>query len=68
MFAVINCVEHGPINGNSSGPIPVEAFVKSFLTEPVAVGPNFDTYLEVIDTLRPGADDGILHDQVQLYR
>ena len=68
IFAVINCIEHGPISGNSAGPIPVEAFVKSFLTEPVASGPNFDTYLEVIDITRPGADDGILHDTVQLYR
>lgn len=68
VFAVINCVEHGPISGNSAGPIPVEAFVKAFLTEPVASGPNFDTFLEVIDITKPGADDGILHDMVQLYR
>jgi hypothetical protein len=68
VFAVINCVEHGPISGNSAGPIPVEAFVKAFMTEPTGNPPNVDTYLEIVDVLRPGADDGILHDIVQLYR
>jgi hypothetical protein len=68
VFAVINCIEHGPISGNSAGPIPVEAFVKAFMTEPTGDPPNVDTYLEIVDVLRPGADDGILHDIVQLYR
>lgn len=67
-FAVINCIEHGPISGNSAGPIPVEAFVKAFISEPTGAPPNIDTYLEIVDVLRPGADDGILHDIVQLYR
>jgi hypothetical protein len=68
VFAVINCLEHGPISGNSAGPVPVEAFVKAFMTEPTGDPPNVDTYLEIVDVLRPGADDGILHDIVQLYR
>ena len=67
-FAVINCVEHGPISGNSAGPIPVEAFVKAFMTEPTGDPPNIDTYLEVVDVVKPGGDDGVLHDIVQLYR
>jgi Flp pilus assembly protein TadG len=68
VFAVINCIEHGPISGNSAGPIPVEAFVKAFMTEPTGVPPDVNTYLEIVDIARPGADDGILHDLVQLYR
>lgn len=67
-FAVINCLEHGPISGNSAGPIPVEAFVKAFMTEPTGSPPDIDTYLEVVDVVRPGADDGVLHDIVQIYR
>ena len=67
-FAVINCVEHGPISGNSAGPLPVEAFVKSFITEPAGDPPDVDVFLEVVDVVRPGEDDGILHDIVQLYR
>lgn len=68
VFAVINCREHGPLTGNSPGPIPVEAFVKAFITEPVGAPPAMDTYLEIVDVVKPGADDGILHDIVQLYR
>jgi hypothetical protein len=68
VFAVINCLEHGPLSGNSAGPVPVEAFVKAFMTEPTGAPPNVDTYLEIVDVLKPGADDGILHDIVQLYR
>ena len=68
VFAVINCLEHGPLSGNSAGPVPVEAFVKAFMTEPTGDPPNVNTYLEIVDVLKPGADDGILHDIVQLYR
>ena len=68
VFAVINCLEYGPLQGNSAGPVPVEAFVKAFITEPTGAAPNFNTYLEIFDVVKPGADDGILHDIVQLYR
>jgi hypothetical protein len=67
-FAVINCLERGPISGNSAGPIPVEAFVKAFMTEPTGQPPEVNLYLEVIDIVQPGADDAVLHDIVQLYR
>jgi Flp pilus assembly protein TadG len=72
VFAVINCAEQAaagnPIRGNSAGPVPVEAFVKAFMTEPTGEPPYFNTYLEIVDVVKPGADDGILHDIVQLYR
>jgi Putative Flp pilus-assembly TadE/G-like len=67
-FAVINCIELGPLRGNSNGDLPVEAFVESFLTETVADpsdGPEI--LLEVKDIVRPGVG-GVLHDIVQLYR
>ena len=66
VFAVINCT-YNSVGGNSDN-VPVKAFVKAFLTEPTGESPGFDTYLEVIDVVKPGADDGILHDIVQLYR
>lgn len=66
-FAVINCKQYD-VKGNSAGDIPVEAFVKAFITEPVGEAPDFDTFLEVIDVVQPGGRDGVLHDQVQLYR
>jgi Flp pilus assembly protein TadG len=68
-FAVINCVELGPLTGNSAGDLPVEAFVRGFLTEPVSDpsgGPEI--LLEIVDIARPGGQDGVLHDIVQLYR
>ena len=72
VLAVINCREQealgNPIQGNSANNIPVKAFVKAFMTEPTGAAPTFDTYLEIVDVVKPGADDGILHDIVQLYR
>jgi hypothetical protein len=68
-FAVINCIEQGLGGGNSNGNIPVEAFVEGFLTEPVddpSDGPEI--LLEIKDIVRPGGEDGVLHDIVQLYR
>jgi Flp pilus assembly protein TadG len=68
-FAVINCIEQGLGGGNSNAAIPVEAFVEGFLTEPVADpsdGPEI--LIEVKDIVRPGGEDGVLHDIVQLYR
>jgi hypothetical protein len=66
IFAVINC-DYNSVGGNSTN-VPVKAFVKAFMTEPTGDAPDFDTYLEVVDVVKPGADDGILHDIVQLYR
>jgi hypothetical protein len=81
--AVLQC----PIaNGNSGGPnpdgsYPVLAFVKMFITRPMAANSNScspsddtcesdagDLYVEMIGAVKPGADDAVLHDMVQLYR
>jgi Flp pilus assembly protein TadG len=67
-FAVINCIELGPISGNSAGPLPVEAFVKAFITEPTTDVPDYGIFLEIIDITRPGDKDAVVHDIVQLYR
>lgn len=67
-FAVVNCIELGPISGNSAGPLPVEAFVKAFITEPTTDVPDYGIFLEVIDITRPGDKDAVVHDIVQLYR
>lgn len=66
IFAVINC-NFNSVGGNTDN-VPVKAFVKAFMTEPTGDAPDFDTYLEVVDVVKPGADDGILHDIVQIYR
>lgn len=68
---MINCREQG-INGNEQD-VPTVAFMKTFLTEPVGSesssgATDSDVYLEVVDIVRPGSDDAILHDLVQLYR
>lgn len=70
-LAVINCREQG-INGNEDN-VPTVAFMKTFLTEPVGSesspgATDSDVYMEVVDVVRPGADNGVLHDLVQLYR
>ncbi len=81
--AVLNCVEFN-IKGGSGGPFPVEAFAKMFLVRPAADSSEADPnctpgggqgnckeaqiYMEMIDILKPGIDDEILHDIIQLYR
>lgn len=64
-LAVINCIEQGPLTGGSNPDVEVEKFAKMFITEPVT---DDNIWLEFIDVVVPGADDGVLHDQVQLYR
>ena len=70
IVAVINCVEHGPIQGNSGGPYEVEKYAKFFLLEPVdSFGQvNKDIWGEFVGFIEPGADDGVLRDVVQIYR
>ncbi len=70
-FAVMNCLEHN-VAGNETG-VPAEAFVRAFLTEPVGdeTSPgngNFDVYLEIVDVLEPGANNGPLHEYVEVFR
>jgi len=63
-FAILNCLQHS-LNGNQSN-VPVAAFGKGFLPEKVQSDDDF--VFEIIDVVRPGADDGVLHEIVQLYR
>ena len=63
---LINCAQQA-LNGNRDG-VPVAAFAKVFLPEPVAPSPGDEFIVEFIDVVRPGSDDGVLHELVQLYR
>lgn len=65
--AVINCLEHGPLNGNSED-VPVLAFAKMFLTHPAEGGSDQTLFAEVIGVLEVENDGLVLHDIVQLYR
>ena len=67
--AGIDCAAN-PIRGNTTG-IPVQEFVRLFMTEPVAQsGNNFDMYVEIVGSAEGGSagTGGIFHDVVQLYR
>ena len=68
VLAVINCVEHAPLNGNEDD-VPVIGFVKMFLTEPAQGKGNdqADIYGEIAGVIRPGESDAA-RDIVQLYR
>ena len=70
IIAVINCIQHGPITGNSGGPYPVEKYAKFFVTEPIEIHStnNKDIYGEFVGFVAPGTDDAALRDIVQLYR
>jgi Flp pilus assembly protein TadG len=71
--AVLNCEELG-LAGHETG-LPVVAFIKMFMTQPMTKLPGTgqidedDTlYVEMIDVVKPGTDDAVVHDIVQLYR
>ncbi|MBP2293767.1 pilus assembly protein TadG-related protein [Azospirillum rugosum] len=66
-FAIVNCSQHA-LNGNRDD-VPVAAFGKAFLPEPVVnKGGDDEVVVEFIDVVKVGADDGVLHEIVQLYR
>lgn len=69
--AIINC-NGVNINGNSSQPLPVLAFGKFFLTEPVPNPPLAEAgtvFSEFVEAIGPGnVDKTVARDQVQLYR
>jgi len=70
--AVLNCqqldAEYG-LSGGSSPPLPVEAFAKFFLTEPVGSGSDQDIFAELVGIIEPGnSSAGLVRDIVQLYR
>ena len=70
--AIINCqaaAEAGQLNGSSGGVIPVEAYAKFFLTEPMDKNDG-TIWAEMIELVEPGtaAARNIIRDSVQLYR
>jgi hypothetical protein len=69
--AIVNCESNlppalplGP--GNQTG-IPVAAFAKFFITQPVAAAQD-DIMAEIVELVTPGNSAGFNFDQVQLYR
>src|SRR5688572_5808714 len=82
--AVIDCEAYGDLVKGRATDIPVLAFVKMFMTQPmnkkdtcglskdeddeVVEGCNDTLYVEMVDKVQPGIDDEVLHDIVQLYR
>lgn len=81
--AVVNCAnptncgtpaQTGLCPGSNSDYVKVEAWIKMFITAPV-VDLNSDpanekpaVFVEIVDVLKAGDDDEVLHDIVQLYR
>lgn len=68
--AIINCSELN-VHGGSGGPVGVLAFGKFFMTEPIPSPPATDAgtiYSEFVDVIRPGVDNEVARDKVQLYR
>lgn len=72
--AVLNCSGLG-LKGGSGDNVPALTFIKMFVTQPMTKLPGTghvdedDTlYVEIVDTVKPGVDDEVVHDIVQLYR
>ena len=70
--AIINCqaaAEAGLLTGSSGGVIPVEAYAKFFLTEPMDKQDG-TIWAEMVQLIEPGtaAARNIIHDDVQLFR
>jgi Flp pilus assembly protein TadG len=75
--AVLNCGALD-IRGNSNSTVPAVAFVKMFITRPMTKLPGSgscptceedgDLLVEMVDVVKPGIDDAVIHDIVQLYR
>ena len=72
--AVLNCIELG-LTGGSGGTVPALTFVKMFITEPMTKLPgtghtdeDSTLYVEMVDIVKPGTANAVVHDIVQLYR
>lgn len=68
--AVIDCQAYaGQMNGSSGGAIPVTAYAKFFLTEPMNKNEG-SIWAELVEIVEPGtaAARNIIRDTVQLYR
>ncbi len=68
VLTAVNCLEHGPFQGNQPDGIPVEGYIQVFLTEPAQTGgpEQLRVWGELHGVLERG-DEG-LRDIVQLYR
>jgi hypothetical protein len=64
-LAVVNCVEES-LSGRQT--VTSINFLKIFLTEPVNEPTGVEIVGEIVDVVQVGADDGVLFDNVQLYR
>jgi hypothetical protein len=69
--AIVNCLSNLPPSlplgpGNQSG-IPVAAFAKFFITQPVEAAQD-DIVTEIVDLVKPGDASAQNFDMVQLYR
>ena len=71
--AAIDCAAN-PFNGNAAS-LPVESYVRVFVTEPVIAdgGSNTDVWVEEVELVARGdgsggTGEGFVHDVVQLYR
>ena len=73
-IAVLDCnalTASGQLTGgNGQGTLPVTAFARMFLTEPVENGSLGDStiYAEFNGVIEPSRDADVIRDQVQLYR
>lgn len=72
--AVLNCADLG-LKGGSGDTVPALTFIRMFVTQPMTKLPGTgltdedDTlYVEIVDVVKPGTDDEVVHDIVQLYR
>lgn len=65
--AIVNC---GALNLNGNQPdVPVAAFGKFFITNPVQAGGDQEVDAELVELAVPGpSSGGVIYDQVQLYR
>src|SRR5690606_22324753 len=76
IVAGIDCDTYDP---GTNTPVPVQEFIKVFMTHPVGLGPaadasatKFDVWVEVVGSAggpgSGGTPEGIFHEVVQLYR
>jgi len=78
--AILNCraldnpINGGPIQGGSSGSLPVIAFVQFFITQPMGGDPgdasaaDGDVWAEMVGIDAPGNTNSVARDIVQLFR
>ena len=69
--AIVNCKANLPpslpLSGGNNTGVPVAAFGKFFITEPVKAASD-EIRAELLELVTPGNTNGVNFDQVQLYR